>query len=142
MSKTPAFWKFLSATIVCACVMDLAHAQVQVINQRQITLLEKARRPDDPWPRGDGHALIGEPGSPLSQKAYHEPGGSFTPSPGSFGISIWVMDAQARLVATSDSIPIHDIQQRYVYLRDSKIAAIENVTPYYTATWSYIEAGR
>lgn len=111
-------------------------------NQRQITLLEIARRPADPWPRGDGHALIGEPGSPLSQKAYHEPGGSFTPSPGSFGVSFWVRDSQGRLVATSDSIPVEKIQQRYVYRGGAKIPGIEDITPYYTSRWFQTESGR
>lgn len=120
----------------------VAQSQVQLISQRQITLIEKMKRPDDLWPRGDGHAVLGEPGGPLSQKAYHEPGGSFTPSPGSFGVSIWVRDAQDQLVATSDTIPIEKIQERYVFRDGAKIPSIVDTTPYYTCTWSYLEAGR
>jgi hypothetical protein len=129
----------LALGVMAGCVLigAVPGAQVRISDQRQIALLEKARRPDDPWPRGDGHVLMWEPGSPLSQKAYHGPGGSFTPSPGSFGVSIWVRDQQNHLAATSDSIPIEKIQERYVYRGDAKIPSIENRTPYCTATWSY-----
>ena len=118
-----------------------ASAQVQLITQRQIMLLEKARRPNDPWPRGDGHVVIGEPGGPLSQKGYHEPGGSFTPSPGSFGISIWVRNNSNLLVATSDSIPAEQVHEQYVFDNVAKIPALKDVTPYYSAIWSYVAAG-
>ena len=87
----------------------------QLINQRQIVLLEKMKRPGDMWPRGDGHIVIGEPGSPLNQKGYYEPGGSFSPSPGSFGLSVWVYNRSAELLATSDNIPLEKIQQGYSY---------------------------
>jgi hypothetical protein len=114
---------------------------VQLITQRQIVLLEQAKRPQDPWPRGDGHALIGEPGGPVAQKGYHEPGGSFSPSPGSFGVSIWVRNERDELIATSDSIPIEKIAEQYVFSGDAKIPGIRNTTPYYVATWSYTSAG-
>lgn len=117
-------------------------AQVPPNSQRQITLAETLKRPQDLWPRGDGHSLIGEPGGPLSQKAYHEPGGSFTPSQGAFGVSVWVRDEQNRLVATSDSIPMDKIGERYVFVGNSKIPAIEDTTPYYTSTLIYESAGR
>lgn len=128
------------------CVLSLAclqgYSQTQIINQRQLTLLEKAKRPGDPWPRGDGHAVIGEPGSPLSQKGYHEPGGSFTPAPGSFGISIWIVDSEGKRFATSDDIALDKIQERYVHVGDAKTASIESITPYYTSTWSYTAPGQ
>lgn len=130
----------LAITWLFPATVQLA-AEGQVSNQRQITIHEMARRPEDPWPRGDGHVVLGEPGSPLGQKGYHEPGGSFTPSPGSFGISIWVRDANNNLVATSDSIPIERIQQRYVFAGDAKVPAIEDTTPYYAATWTYAGLG-
>lgn len=114
----------------------------QLINQRQIVLLEKARRTADPWPRGDGHVVLGEPGSPLSQKAYYEPGGSFSPSPGSFGLSIWIYDGKGDLLVTSDDIPLDDIKQRLIHTDSNKIPAIETATPFYVATWSSVEAGK
>lgn len=114
----------------------------QLINQRQLTLLEKARRPNDPWPRGDAHVVLATPGSPLSQKGYHEPGGSFSPSPGSFGIAIWVLDAGNNLVATSDNIPMEQVQQSYQYFDNAVIPALATVTPYYTCTWRHIAEGK
>ena len=131
----------LLTLLACFGSFVTTFAQVQVINQRQIAMLEKAKRPHDPWPRGDGHALIGEPGSPLIQKGYHEPGGSFTPSPGGFSVSIWVLDKQGKLIATSDNIPMEKIQQQYIHKGDSKIPSIENTTPYYTSTWTRTDAG-
>lgn len=127
--------------LVLTCT-TLSSAQMQLINERQITLLEKMRRPSDPWPRGDGHVLIGEPGSPVSQKGYHEPGGSFTPSPGSFGISFWIMDQSDKLIATSDDIPIEKITQRYIHQGDAKIPSLEDQTPWYSCTWTYKAAGQ
>ena len=111
-------------------------------NQRQMVLDAMRQRPNDLWPRGDGHAVIGEPGGPLSQKGYHEPGGSFTPSPGSFGFSIWVKDDQDAVVATSDTIPMDGIQEQYVFNEGAKIPSIVDTTPYYVCKWSYVEAGR
>ena len=117
-------------------------AQDQLPNQRLITLNEKLKRPDALWPRGDGHAVIGEPGGPLSQKGYHEPGGSFTPSPGSFGFSVWVKDGRDAVIATSDTIPMDKIQEQYVFTEGAKIPSIVDTTPHYVCKWSYVEAGR
>ncbi len=114
----------------------------QFINQRQIVLLEKIKRPDDLWPRGDGHVVLGEPGSPLSQKGYYEPGGSFSPSPGSFGLSIWVYDRAMNIIATSDNIPMDNIQQEYVYDNASGIPSIKTITPYYTCSWKFSDYGK
>jgi hypothetical protein len=47
-------------------------------------------RPEDPWPRGAGHVILSIPGS--REAGYHEPGGSFSPGVGSFGVSIWVLE--------------------------------------------------
>jgi hypothetical protein len=98
-------------------------------------------RPVDCWPRGDGHIVLAEPGSPLSQKAYQEPGGSFSPSPGSFGVAIWVLDAQNQIVTTSDDLPLDQIQQRYVWQAGKKIPSISTRTPFYDALWSYVDLG-
>lgn len=133
--------KTLAIAWLLAFTTAAAEAQ-QLINQRQITLLEKARRPDDLWPRGDGHILIAEPGSPLAQKGYEEPGGSFSPGPGSFGLSLWVTDKNDKLVATSDNIPMDKIKQSYLYGNANLIPAVENVTPYYKCTWIYADAGQ
>ncbi len=103
--------------------------------QRQIVLAAMQERPDDPWPRGAGHVVSGIPGGPVSQKAYHEPGGGFSPSPGSFGVSIWVQGRQGHRIATSDDMPLDAIHQRYVHPEVGGVPAIETVTPYYQCRW-------
>ncbi|RFZ90593.1 hypothetical protein D0C36_16625 [Mucilaginibacter conchicola] len=136
---------FYLRTLAALCSLQIVTGGLQaqqLINQRQITLLEQAKRPQDPWPRGDGHILIAEPGSPLAQKGYEEPGGSFSPGPGSFGVSIWVYDKNKKLIATSDDIAMDKIKQAYVYKNNNSIPSVETVTPYYTCSWTYLEAGR
>ena len=127
--------------IAFVAISNITFSQ-QLITQRQITLLEKAKRPNDLWPRGDGHIVLGEPGSPLLQKAYYEPGGSFSPGVGSFGVSIWVMDNQNKLVATSDNIPMQNIKQFYVFEGKDEMPSVKAITPYYTCEWRMIEQGR
>ena len=63
---------------------------------RQRVLDEMMRRPEDPWPRGSGHVILAIPGSREIDKGYYEPGGSFSPAVGSFGISFWVLDGKDR----------------------------------------------
>lgn len=116
-------------------------SQTTPLTQRQIALNEISTRPNDPWPRGDGHVLLAEPGSPLAQKGYHEPGGSFSPAPGSFGLAIWILDGNNKLVATSDDIPVEKITQQYIWKEGSKIPSIKTETPYYNCTWSYSDMG-
>ena len=62
------------------------------------------QRPHDPWPRGKGHVVLAVPGCADASKGYHEPGGSFSPSFGSFGVSIWITDSAGKIVATSDMV--------------------------------------
>jgi hypothetical protein len=116
-------------------------SQVTLLTQRQIVLNEILAREGDPWPRGDGHVVLAEPGSPLAQKGYHEPGGSFSPSPGSFGVSIWVMDKDNHLIATSDNIPFEKITQHYHWAEGCKIPSVVTETPYYHCAWTYIDMG-
>ena len=118
-----------------------AFSQEIILTQRQIVLNEISKRPNDQWPRGDGHIILAEPGSPVSQKAYEEPGGSFSPSPGSFGMAIWVLSNDNKLIATSDNIPIENIQQQYIWKDGCKIPSIKTKTPYYSCTWSYSDMG-
>ena len=125
--------------IIAVTLMGALSAYSQT--QRQIVLDEMSRRPHDPWLRGDGHALLGEPGSPLAQKAYHEPGGSFSPSPGSFGMAIWVIDNSGKLVFTSDDIPMQNISQQYYWKEGDRVPSIKTVTPYYDCMWTYERAG-
>jgi len=110
--------------------------------QRDIVLEAMKERPDDPWPRGQGHVILGVPGSSEEDKAYHEPGGSFSPAFASFGVSLWVLDARGEIVATSDSIPLEQVLQQLVWPREKDLPGIQTETPYYSATWSAAGAGR
>ena len=94
------------------------------------------QRPADPWPRGAGHVILAPPGSREEWKSYHEPGGSFSPTVGSFGISIWILNVAGAIEATSDSLPLDQIHQRLVWTSRSGIPAVETETPYYQARWT------
>jgi hypothetical protein len=125
-----------------------ADASVADESARDSLLAEMAKRPSDPWPRGTGHVILGMPGLPENWKAYHEPGGSFSPAFASFGISLWVVDDQNRLLTTSDTLPIQDVTQRITWSDKvswpplPSLPAIETLTPYYVGTWRVLGAGR
>ncbi len=98
-------------------------------------------RPADPWPRSVGQVVLAAPGSSSENRAFHELGGSFSPQPGSFGVSIWVVDRQGNLKTTSDRIPLQEIQQQLTNLAANKVPEIITKTKYYEATWSAPQAG-
>jgi len=100
------------------------------------------QRPNDPWPRGKGHVVLAVPGCSEANKGYHEPGGSFSPGFGSFGVSIWVTDNAGKIVATSDSLPFDEIDQKLVWLTNRTLPAIQTETPYYRARWVFAGDGR
>jgi hypothetical protein len=105
-------------------------------------------RPNDPWPRGKGHVVLAAPGSREEFKAYHEPGGSFSPAFGSFGVSFWVTDYKDRLITTSDAIPLDQIEQKLVWPEQPvwpkrlDVPGVETKTPHYDALWSFASEGR
>ncbi len=103
---------------------------------RRLVLEQMRTRPSDPWPRGAGHVLLAVPGSPEEAKAYHEPGGSFSPTVGSFGISLWVFDDRGDRKTTSDDIPLNQIDQRFVWNELQAMPGIVTETPYYQTLWS------
>ena len=109
-------------------------------SERDIVLAAKSSRPVDPWPRGEGHVVYALPGSVEERKGYEEPGGSFSPAVGSFGISIWVLDAGGSVLRTSDSIPMDKIHQHYVW-GNQALPAISVDTPYYNAVWQILPTG-
>jgi hypothetical protein len=102
---------------------------------RQMVRVEMQNRPNDPWPRGVGHVLLGIPGSYEEEKAYHEPGGSFSPVANSFGVSFWVIDSSRAPVATSDDIPLNTLQQSFSDKGNTGIPGILTQTEYYQALW-------
>ncbi|BAT53146.1 hypothetical protein NOS3756_21050 [Nostoc sp. NIES-3756] len=103
---------------------------------RQQVLQEMRLHPDEPWPRGVGHAVLGVPGSNEIAKAYHEPGGSFSPAVASFGVSFWLTDQAGNIKTTSDAIPISEIQQQLSWQKNQSTPGILTNTKYYQALWS------
>jgi hypothetical protein len=99
---------------------------------RLAVLLAMRARPDDPWPRGSGHIPFGPAGAAERQKAYLEPGGSFSPQAGSFGVAFWVVGGDGRLITTSDAIPLAATAARYVRAPDG----IAVHTAFYDAVWT------
>lgn len=93
-------------------------------------------RPADPWPRGKGHIVLALPGSSEADKSYHEPGGSFSPTAGSFGVSLWVTDGDGNKETTSDDIPFDMIRQLFYSNGNWKVPKVLTETPYYRASWS------
>jgi len=116
--------------------------------ERQNVLGAMSTRRSDPWPRGRGHVVFAEPGTPEDYKGYLEPGGSFSPAFGSFGVSIWVTDANGRIITTSDQLQPSEINQRFVWPdkptwpKRTELPDILTRTPYYDAVWSSAGLGR
>jgi len=106
------------------------------IGDARLSVLQAMRdRPDDPWPRGTGHVPLGPLGSLETEKGYVEPGGSFSPAAGTFGVSFWMVAEDGRLIATSDDIPLDQTHARYVSSPAGE-TGISVETPYYAATWT------
>lgn len=107
--------------------------------QRQMVLDAMAARPGDPWPRWRGHVVLGIPGSPQAQKAYHEPGGSYSPGPGSFGLAVCFHNSAGGLT-TGDQLPLDSIGQWYVHDQACRTPALPPAilteTPAYICRWS------
>lgn len=110
-------------------------------NQSVAALTEKAARPQDDWPRGKSHLVLGRPGAEAAGKAFMEPGGSFSPSAGSFGVSFWVTAAGGRKVATGDSLPLSQTSQTEGFDEATQPCA-DFSTPFYHGRWTMIGPGR
>jgi hypothetical protein len=105
----------VSLALAATAIIGLGALIRKGIGAERLTVLQAMdARPQDPWPRGVGHVPLGTLGSEAFDKAYVEPGGSFSPWVGSFGLSLWVIDEQGKLIATSDSIPLAQTQHSYV----------------------------
>ncbi|MDX2230527.1 MAG: hypothetical protein NW220_12875 [Leptolyngbyaceae cyanobacterium bins.349] len=108
---------------------------------RQQVQAQMGVRPGDFWSRSAGHVVLAAAGTPAEAKAYHEPGGSFSPRPGSFGVSIWMLDQNGQPQATSDTIPLDQIQQQLVNLPGQTIPGVVTKTKLYQATWAPLKSG-
>ena len=109
---------------------------------RHQVLVQMSQRPTDPWPRGIGHVVLAVPGSQEVDKAYHEPGGNFSPRVGSFGVSLWLTNLEGHLKATSETIPLNEIRQQFIWAEGQRIPGISTETTSYQAVWSIVGQGR
>jgi hypothetical protein len=103
------------------------------IPPRQEVIRQIALRPMDFWTKFDSHALLAIPGSLENDKAYIEPGGSFSPKVGSFGLSVWMMNNQQQIIHTSDTVKASESQQELFWPPESVIPSIVTTSPFYTS---------
>ena len=106
------------------------------VTEHQKVRAAMERRPGDPWPRSAGHVVLAIPGSSEREKAYDEPGGSFSPAVDSFGVSIWIMGKQGNLLATSDTISPSLMDQSFVWSGKDNLPSILTKSNFYQALWS------
>ena len=59
--------------------------------------------------RSDQHTVIGVPGSRDHRKTFVEPGGSFSPGVGSFGVSIWIYDHLQERLFAPEELPAEEL---------------------------------
>jgi hypothetical protein len=133
--------KFLRLAIVLGLSWAFPSQAATNITQRQIVLEAIDQRPTELWPRSLGHVILGWPGSREADKGYHEPGGSFSPGAGSFGMSLWVVDDENQVQSSSDTLPLDKIRQRFEWLQDKDLPAIVTETALYDARWSMVRPG-
>ncbi len=122
-------------SMLCALggMMALSWSLAQGLGPERLALMTAMQaRPDDPWPRGAGHVPLGTFNSSAEAKAYVETGGSLSPWFKSFGLSVWMRDAQGKL-QTSDSLPEPQVHHRYQASPNGELALLTE-TPAYTAT--------
>lgn len=94
--------------------------------------------PNIKLPRGDGHIILATPGSKEVNKSYYEPGGSFSPAGQKYGVSIVVEDTNGKLLTTSDSIPLNQINQSLVWEAESQLPSVVASTNFYNAVWKKV----
>ncbi len=129
--------RVLAVPVLGACLFLSATA-----SERQTMLDAMNARPSGLWPRGSGHVVLGLPGSTEDEKAYLEPGGSFSPSFGSFGVQLVVENAEQEIEVASDFVPLRELQQAWVWPRARDIPGVRTETTDYVATWSLVDGKR
>lgn len=133
---------YVSILIVCAVInnwQQFGRAIALIQNNHTPRSEVKSQmliRPTDPWPRSQGHIVLALPGSSEADKGYHEPGGSFSPAAGSFGVSLWVTDKDGNIETTSDDIPFDMLRQLFHPDGKGKVPKILSETPFYRTCWS------
>lgn len=110
-------------------------ANLIAISPRHEVKKQMQLRPQDPWPKSQGHIILARPGSSEEEKAYQEPGGSFSPGVRTFGVSIWLSNPQGELLTTSDTIPLSEIQQSLDWSDKQQLPQLKTDTKYYSTIW-------
>ena len=105
-------------------------------SERQVVLDAMEARPSGIWPRGYGHVLLGIPGSTEDEKAYVEPGGSFSPGFGSFGIQLLAENDDGEVEVASDFVPRAEMKQSWAWPLTATVPGIRTETADYSALWS------
>lgn len=142
--------RWLGLGLACVVVVSAGINNRSLFNQVVVGLLDYGTprqqvqaqmqvRPADYWARSEGHIVLGTPGSEAEEKAYYEPGGSFSPRVGSFGVAIWMVDRDGRVKTTSDSVPLNQIQQKLTDGGSQGISGVMAKTDVYQASWSAVK---
>jgi hypothetical protein len=99
-------------------------------------------QPDNAWPRGDIHMVVGQPGGSLGHKGYAEPGGSFSPAPGSFGVAVWVSDKSGKRIYTGDTVNLTETRHAWGQPEaGSAVPALVSEGPGYRSTVRHTQNG-
>jgi hypothetical protein len=74
----------------------------------------RAKHPEWLWHRSDTHVMLGVPRSHESLKTVVEPGNSFSPGVGSFGVSTWVYAHRAGRLYAPEQMPLEELHWRFL----------------------------
>lgn len=111
-------------------------AIVLAASPRHEVKMHMLARPHDSWPRGLGHVVLAQPGSLEAEKSYHEPGGNFSPGVGTFGVSLWLTDANTKPIVTSETTPLGALSQSFAWTDGAILPAVRTSTAFYGTEWS------
>ncbi len=128
--------RFPSAWMARSLILLLCIATGASASERQIVLDAMEARPSGIWPRGYGHVLLGIPGSPEDEKAYVEPGGSFSPGFGTFGIQLLAENSDGEVEVASDFVPLAEMKQSWAWPLTTTVPGVRIETQDYSALWS------
>lgn len=71
----------------------------------------KEKHPDWIWNRSDTHVILGVPGTLDAFKTPVEPGNSFSPGPGTYGISSWIYEDG--VLYAPENMPLTDLEWKF-----------------------------
>ncbi len=74
----------------------------------------RAKHPKWIWHRSDAHVMLGVPRSHEGLKTVVEPGNSFSPGAGTFGVSTWVFGHQARRLYAPEQMALDELRWQFL----------------------------